>query len=61
MIHLIIWLLVVAILFSLAWYVITQIPLPAQIQKILTVVLVVIACLIVVGVLLNFAGIALPN
>jgi hypothetical protein len=56
LITLLIYALIVIIILSLVWWVLTMIPLPAPFAKIAQVVIVVIACLILILLLLNFIG-----
>ena len=56
MIGLLITLLIVLILLSLVWWILTQLPLPGPIKQIATVVVVVIAVIILVSMLLPYSG-----
>jgi hypothetical protein len=56
MIGLLVYLLIICIVCALAWWVVTQLPLPAPIQKIATVVIVVIFVIAVIYLLLPLAG-----
>ena len=55
-ITLIIYLLILGILIALVYYVCDAIPLPAPINRIIKIAVVVIACLIVIILLLNLVG-----
>lgn len=56
MISILIYLLIICILCALAWWIVTQLPLPAPIQKIATVVIVVIFVIAIIWLLLPLAG-----
>lgn len=56
MISVLIYLLIICILCALAWWIVTQLPLPAPIQKIATVVIVVIFVIAIIWLLLPLAG-----
>ncbi len=56
MITFLIYLLVVVIIMALGWYVITQIPLPEPISRIVRVVFVVVCALIIILMLLGLVG-----
>lgn len=57
MIDLLIYLAVFVILAVVIWWVLSQLPLPEPLGKILTIVVVVIGAIILIAVLLRFAGI----
>jgi heme A synthase len=57
LIHLVVILAVVAIVISLVYWILSQIPLPDPVRKIVNIAIVVIAALIVIGVLLNLTGV----
>jgi hypothetical protein len=56
MIHLIIVLAVVAIVISLVYYILSQIPIPEPARKFINIAIVVIAAVIVIMVLLSIGG-----
>ncbi len=56
MIDLLIYVAVFAIIAIVIWWVLTQIPLPDPLKKILLIVLVVIGAILLIGVLLNVTG-----
>jgi heme A synthase len=56
LIHLVVILAVVAIVISLVYWIISQIPLPPAVKQIINIALVVIAALIVIGLLLSLGG-----
>ncbi len=56
MIDLIVYLAVFVIVVVLIWWLLQQIPLPEPIGKIVTIVLVVVAAVVLIGLLLNLAG-----
>lgn len=56
LIDLIFWLLILGILVGLAFWVLTQVPIPEPINRILRVVLVVIVVLVIVLLLLQVLG-----
>lgn len=56
MIALLVYLAVFAIIAIVIWWVLTQIPLPDPLKKILMIVLVVIGAILLIGVLLNVIG-----
>jgi hypothetical protein len=56
MLSLLVTFLVLLIIFSLLWWIVTQIPLPAPIAQIARVAVVVIFCLILIYLLLPFAS-----
>jgi hypothetical protein len=56
MISILIWLLILCIICALAWWIITQLPLPAPIQKVAQVVIVVIFVIAIIYMLLPLAG-----
>lgn len=58
LINLIIILLVLAIVVSLVFWVLTQVPIPEPMNRLIRITVVVIAVLIIVVVLLNLAGVA---
>ena len=60
MISLLIYLIVVGIIIALVFYVIDAIPVPEPFNKIIKIVGVVICCLIIIQVLLQLAGVAVP-
>jgi hypothetical protein len=59
LIHLAIWIAILACVFSLLWYVLNLIPLPAPFDLVLKVVFAVIACLILISVLMRLGGLTL--
>ena len=61
MIAVLIYLLILCILCALAWWIITQLPLPAPIQKIATVVIVVVFVIAIIWLLLPLAGTGPPS
>jgi hypothetical protein len=56
LINLIVWLLVVGILLALVYWVLDAIPIPDPINRIVKIVLVVVACLVVILLLLDLVG-----
>ena len=56
LVYLLIYILIIGIVLWLALYVITQIPLPPPFANIARVIIVVIGCLILILLLLNFVG-----
>ena len=56
MIDLLVYLAILVIVVIVAWYVLSQVPLPDPLNKILMIVLVVIGAIILIGLLLNFTG-----
>jgi heme A synthase len=57
LVHLVVVLAVVAIVISLVYWILSQIPLPDPVRKIVNIAIVVIAALIVIGVLLSLTGV----
>lgn len=60
MIDLLVYLAVFVIVVVLIWWLLSQLPLPEPIGRIITIVLVVIAALILISLLLQFAGGSFP-
>lgn len=60
MIDLLVYLAVFVIIAILIWWVLSQIPLPEPLGKILIIVVVVIGAIILINILLNFAGHGVP-
>jgi hypothetical protein len=56
LIHLVVILAVVAIVISLVYWILSQIPLPDPVRKIVNIAIVVIAALVVIGLLLSLGG-----
>lgn len=56
MIAFLIWVLILLIVMSLAWWILGQLPLPAPIKQIATVILVVVCAIILIYMLLGLAG-----
>jgi heme A synthase len=56
LIHLVVVLAVVAIVISLVYWILSQIPLPDPVRKIVNIAIVVIAALVVIGLLLSLGG-----
>lgn len=56
MIELLIYLAILVIVVMVVWYLLQQMGLPEPAQRIITIALVVVVAIIVIGVLLNFAG-----
>jgi hypothetical protein len=56
MISLLVTLLVVLIIFSLIWWIVSVLPLPPPFAQIARVVVVVIFCLVLIGMLLPYTG-----
>lgn len=56
MIDLLVYLAVFVILAILIWWILSQLPLPEPLGKILTIVVVVIGAIILIALLLRFAG-----
>lgn len=61
MIGLLVYLLVICIVCALAWWIITQLPLPDPIKKIATAVIVVIFVIAIIYLLLPLAGTGGPS
>ncbi len=56
MIDLLVYLAIFVILAIVIWYILSQLPLPEPLGKILLIVVVVIGAIILIGILLNFTG-----
>ncbi len=56
MIDLLIYFAIFVIIAIVIWYLLTQLELPDPLKKIIIIALVVIGAVIVIGILLNFAG-----
>ena len=56
MIDLLVYLAIFVIVVVLVWWLLQQIPLPEPIGKIITIVFVVIAAVVLIGLLLNLSG-----
>jgi heme A synthase len=56
LIHLVVILAVVAIVISLVYWILSQIPLPPTVRQVINIALVVITALVVIGLLLNLTG-----
>jgi hypothetical protein len=56
LIHLVVVLAVVAIVISLVYWILSQIPLPDPVRKVVNIAIVVIAALVVIGLLLSLGG-----
>jgi heme A synthase len=56
LVHLVVVLAVVAIVISLVYWILSQIPLPDPVRKIVNIAIVVIAALVVIGLLLSLGG-----
>lgn len=56
MIDLIVYLAVLVIVFILIWWILSQLPLPEPIGRIVQIVLVVVAAIILISLLLNLSG-----
>ena len=54
LVDLLVWLAVIVIVILVAWYILSQLPLPPPIKQIVTIALVVIIASIVIYILLNF-------
>lgn len=62
LLNLLIWLLILGILWYVIDYVIRTLPVPDPPARLVRIVVVVLFCLIIIGVLLNLAGISVgPN
>jgi hypothetical protein len=61
MISVLIYLIVLCILCALAWWIITQLPLPDPIKRIATVVIVVVFVIAIIWLLLPLAGSGPPR
>jgi hypothetical protein len=55
-INLLIWLVVLALVFGILWWVLGLIPLPAPVKQIITVVFVIIIAFVAIDMLLGFSG-----
>lgn len=58
LVTLIVWLLVVGVLIALVYYVADAIPLPQPLNKIVKIVVMVLACIVVLVLLLNLIGVS---
>ena len=58
MITLLVYLVILVIVVIFLWWLMGQVPLPEPLQKIATIVLVAIGVIVLIGLLLQFAGIA---
>jgi len=56
MIELLVWLAILAIVVIAGWYVLSQVPLPEPIRRIVLIVLVIVVAVLAIGVLLNLTG-----
>ena len=56
MIEMLVWLAVLVIVVLVVWYLLQQMGLPEPAQRIITIALVVVVAVIVIGMLLQFAG-----
>jgi len=56
MISFLIWILILLIIMSLAWWILGQLPLPPPIKQVATIILVVICVIILIYMLLGLAG-----
>jgi hypothetical protein len=56
LIHILIYLLVIALVIGLIWYVLDAIPVPDPLNRIIKIVIMVLACVVVILTLLQFAG-----
>lgn len=60
LIYLLIYILIVGVVVWLALYVVQQLPLPEPFGRVARVVIMVIGCLVLILLLLNFVGMARP-
>lgn len=60
MIDMLVYLTVFVILAIVIWWVLSQLPLPESLRKILIIVVVVIGAIILINILLNFTGHGFP-
>jgi hypothetical protein len=56
LIHILIYLLVIGLVIGLIWYVLDAIPVPDPLNRIIKIVIMVLACVVVILTLLQFAG-----
>lgn len=56
LIHILVYLLVICLVIGLIWYVIGAIPVPDPLGRIIKIVVMVLACIVVILTLLQFAG-----
>ena len=56
LIHILIYLLVIGLVIGLIWYVLDNIPVPDPLNRIIKIVIMVLACIVVILTLLQFAG-----
>lgn len=57
LVTLIIYLVIVGLLIALVWYVLDAIPIPEPLNRFIKIAVVVVACLVVILLLLNLAGV----
>jgi hypothetical protein len=56
LIHILIYLLVIGLVIGLIWYVLDAIPVPDPLNRIIKIIIMVLACIVVILTLLQFAG-----
>lgn len=61
LVYLLIYLLILGVVLWLALYIVDQLPLPEPFHRVARIVIIVIGCLILILLLLNFAGIGLDR
>ena len=60
LLHLVIWLLVIGLVFYLLWWVVGQAALPEPFNKVIRIILCIIAVLLLISVLMGVVGYAPP-
>jgi len=59
LINLLIWLIIIGLIFSVIWWALSQIPIAEPFNKVIRVLLVLIAAILIINVLLTLTGVHL--